>query len=49
MMHHETLKEATREAEVEEEKEREMRGGFMDRGDIPVPKTSQIANSRLTD
>lgn len=33
-MLHETLKETTREAELRRKKEREMRGGFMDRGGI---------------
>lgn len=50
MMHHETLKETTRgRVKEEDERRRGERGGFMEKGDIPVPKMSQMANNRLTD
>lgn len=53
MMHHETLREKTREQgkleRVIGKNEREMRGGFMDMCDIPVSKTIQMANNTLTD
>ena len=48
MMHHETLKERARDRVKEKKREKEMKEGFMERGDIPVPKTSQMANNRLT-
>lgn len=49
MMHHETLKEMTREAELRRRKEGEREGNLWTGRDVPMPKTSQMADDRPTD